>query len=81
MTNIKVNKNTVKLSATVGDEYPRQKVSDAVKRSGLTLEQKRTIWAEVSQGFLTKPNADVVRKILQAENTGGTYIPPIAGQL
>lgn len=78
---LKINPNTVKLSGVVGDEHPRQKVSDAVERSGLTLTQKKAIWAEVAKGFLTKPNADVVRKILQAENTGGTYIPPIAGQL
>lgn len=71
----------VLLSNVAGDFQEKQKVSDAVFRSGLTLDQKKAIYAEVYQGFLTKPNADVVRKILQAENTGGTYIPPIPGQL
>jgi hypothetical protein len=72
---------TVKFSGIIGDEQPKQKVSDAVKRSGLTKAQKEAIWSEVATGILSRDNAVAVKKILQAELTGGTYIPPTPGQL
>jgi len=72
---------TVKFTGILNDEFPKQMVSDAVYRSGLAEHHKKAIYKEVSKGELSRDHSIAVKKILQAENTGGKYIPPVAGQL
>lgn len=77
----KVAQGTVKYSGILVEEFPKQQVSDAVYRSGLSQKHKLAIYKEVAQGELSRDHSVIVKRILQAELTGGVYTPDVPGQL
>lgn len=80
-TTPKTATGTVKYTGIEVEEHPKQLVSDAVYRSGLSQKHKLAIYKEVAKGELSRDHSVAVKKILQAELTGGTYVPPVSGQL